>query len=582
MGDFTPGVERARRAGYTIEVHPYVGTGDEQVQESLAVIAKKIRDGRLDPDIRGWVGDVLKAAGNPKTRAAKVQAILDAFRQSTIYVSDPVGAEYIVAAGTTMCLRPGLCVRARDCIPEGTKLLRDDGPISIEHVRPGDRIWGKDTWTTVQAVWSKGVLPVDEILLATGACVRLTGDHKVYVWRDRGATHGYESMRVSELEEEDILLRPERLPTAEGTRDNGVDVRSIARSVANLPCWDLTTEDHYVYLPEHDVTVSNCDDGVVAVGSACLAAGIPGEVVKQNFGPGKQEHVLWEAILEDGSRFPADPSTNLPAGDKVPAVQEERLDPMDVEGSHGTSGPEIVTLGSLPDDSDLPPRDPVTKVDGVWTVKRYGQWWTHETGVGWIPVGTGDACCAACAEKEAAAKAAGAGAGDHGDPPYPAPAGKQWVWGRGCTEPGGGIVPGWGLIDAPASGAGRVKEGDDPGCSACEAWARKHEEEIQNLTKGASGASGVSSAPSSKIVKSSPRLSLLGRLRDGRMGLGADVPGTTPLVVTTPTTIRPTSGSVGVGGVALVALGVAALGGIGWGIAKASCTPTPTRRRRAA
>jgi hypothetical protein len=375
-GDFTPGVERARAAGYKIEVRPYVGTGEEQVQESLTVIAKKIRDGRLDPDVRGWVGDVLKAAGDPKTRRGKVSAILDAFRQSTIYVSDPVGAEYIVAAGTTMCLRPGLCVKARDC-----------------------------------------------------------------------------------------------------------------------------------------------DDGCVAVGAAISSAGIPVLVIKQNFGPGKQEHVLVEAQMEDGSYIPADPSTNLPAGDKVPAVSEERIDPMDVVGSSGTSGPEIVTLGALPTDLD-----PVHKNDhGEWTVKRYGQWWIHEgNGVGWVPVGTGEACCAACAEKDASAAASG-------------------------------------------TAAPLKEDGDEGECSACELWAKRAAE------RGELERYGVSGTPKSN---NGPKFSLVEKLRQP-MGLGADVPSTTTTFVS-PTPITTPSGNVGVGAVASVAAIVAIATGVAWGLGRSP------RRRRAA
>jgi len=37
-------------------------------------------------------------------------------------------------------------------------------------------------------------------------------------------------------------------------------VKEIERSVLSAPCWDIATDDHCVYLPEHDVTVSNCDD----------------------------------------------------------------------------------------------------------------------------------------------------------------------------------------------------------------------------------------------------------------------------------------------------------------------------------
>jgi hypothetical protein len=37
--------------------------------------------------------------------------------------------------------------------------------------------------------------------------------------------------------------------------------------------WDLRTDDHFVYLPEHDVTVSNCDDSVIVFSALARAIG---------------------------------------------------------------------------------------------------------------------------------------------------------------------------------------------------------------------------------------------------------------------------------------------------------------------
>jgi hypothetical protein len=203
MSDFAPGVARARAAGHPITVAPYP-LGAAGVTISLETIAKKIRDGRNDPDVRGWAGDVLIRAGRPKGRRARVSALLDAFRKVTLYLPDPVGTEMIAAAHVTVCLRPGLCMRARDC-----------------------------------------------------------------------------------------------------------------------------------------------DDGCVFLGSAIMSIGIPVRVIKQNFGPGRQEHVLIEAEDDNGAWFPADPSTDLPCGSRVPAVSETRMDPM--RGPDGqTVGAEIVTLGGIP------------------------------------------------------------------------------------------------------------------------------------------------------------------------------------------------------------------------------------------
>ena len=50
-------------------------------------------------------------------------------------------------------------------------------------------------------------------------------------------------------------------------------VDAIEPDVARVPCYDLTTSDHYVYLPEADVTVSNCDDHSAAICALLSAVG---------------------------------------------------------------------------------------------------------------------------------------------------------------------------------------------------------------------------------------------------------------------------------------------------------------------
>ena len=52
-------------------------------------------------------------------------------------------------------------------------------------------------------------------------------------------------------------------------------VKEIERGVRKGPAWDMTTDDHYVYLPEHDVTVSQCDDYSIVLGSLLGAIGYP-------------------------------------------------------------------------------------------------------------------------------------------------------------------------------------------------------------------------------------------------------------------------------------------------------------------
>lgn len=118
--------------------------------------------------------------------------------------------------------------RYGDCFPEGSLLLRDDyALIPIENVRIGDRIWGRDAWTTVKASVYKGVMSVDAMVLNNGSRVMLTGDHHVFV--ARCAKHapeinkGYgcdcpfderELMRVRmrDVQPKEMVLSPKRLP----------------------------------------------------------------------------------------------------------------------------------------------------------------------------------------------------------------------------------------------------------------------------------------------------------------------------------------------------------------------------------
>jgi hypothetical protein len=51
-------------------------------------------------------------------------------------------------------------------------------------------------------------------------------------------------------------------------------VRAIERGVAELPVYDISTSDHYVYLPEADVTVSNCDDQAILSSTLLALNGI--------------------------------------------------------------------------------------------------------------------------------------------------------------------------------------------------------------------------------------------------------------------------------------------------------------------
>jgi hypothetical protein len=134
----------------------------------------------------------------------------------------------------------------------------------------------------------------------------------------------------------------------------------------------------------------DCDDSVVALGSATLSLAIPTVIVKQSFGVENQEHVLMAVQDETGDWIYADPSTNLPLGRAPNAVEEIWVDPMQPIGNLGEAGAEIITLGA-----PLMKQRHVRLLDGYWWEEREGRAFVHadgewhDTGLGHIPVGVG-------------------------------------------------------------------------------------------------------------------------------------------------------------------------------------------------
>lgn len=68
-------------------------------------------------------------------------------------------------------------------------------------------------------------------------------------------------------------------------------VKEVLRSVGEAPVYDIETESGYVYLPEHDVTVHNCDEYAVLGATMCLQLGRECELVAVGFAPGSLTHV---------------------------------------------------------------------------------------------------------------------------------------------------------------------------------------------------------------------------------------------------------------------------------------------------
>ena len=169
-----------------------------------------------------------------------------------------------------------------DCFPIQARLLRraPDGSVSdVEagNVQRGDHVWGRGRWSRVVATAAKGVLPLDRITIearglhAEPRHVLLTRDHEVFVVETSGAVR---RITVGQIESGMGMIRPFRptmfpmpqsssefawLPLDPHT-EQCVRATSVERGFAEAPCVDFQTDDHYVYLVNGDVIVSQCDN----------------------------------------------------------------------------------------------------------------------------------------------------------------------------------------------------------------------------------------------------------------------------------------------------------------------------------
>ena len=515
-------------------------SGQAGVDTTIAKMVAYIHEGRSNALARQFAEGIVRQAGfavnSMPTHRQIMQAFLNFLRDNVRYRPDAHMTETVQNPAVTLCV-PGAaaCIPVGDCFPEGTLLLRDDfNFIPVEKIKAGEKIWGRDKWTTVRAAWSKGVLPVDAIKMNNGSTMYLTAGHKVYVGicehgrrvcptcLSRRAT--FTRIPVSELQPKDVLLQPqmiafgrceddpdrlyvEALALADGwtdvTKPNvfmiagrdgmrkeaqkhevkkicerlGIETRwhrryitvydaawakrihalgayarfkrletinlteaaaaqalrgvmadstqnsqgggrtysttshllmlqmrvlhrmfgwrlgysyltpkqhggagkhpmwrlcvpgtlanralitrKIDRSVRKVPCWDITTEDHYVYLPEHDVTVSNCDDGAAVLGWLATAYGIPVRLLIQHFNT-NTDHVLLEFQDDDGSWLAADFSNynfeNNPVGWAPQCESDYRIDPFDSDNlaMAGAREVEFVAVGRIPSRKSLP------------------------------------------------------------------------------------------------------------------------------------------------------------------------------------------------------------------------------------
>lgn len=198
----------------------------------LAFLRSFTKDTARDPAIASKAAGIIRSVGKgSRDHQAQWGALLKWVQTNILYVNEP--NERIQSPQFTLTEKLG------DCLPEETPLLTEDFRfVHIKNVEPGMKVWGKDRWSTVEAVVAKGELEVDAITLNNGSTFRATPGHKVYVYScekhgpccpdltqgyHNCANYGrkYEVVRipVSDLVEGMQMLTPERLPFGTGQQN---------------------------------------------------------------------------------------------------------------------------------------------------------------------------------------------------------------------------------------------------------------------------------------------------------------------------------------------------------------------------
>jgi hypothetical protein len=113
------------------------------------------------------------------------------------YNRDPAGTEFLQ--------RPYFTLKAEspggDCLARDTKVLTQNGPMSIQGVKVGDVIAGRLGWTSVLKVWDKGLLPAKKYTLDNGGFFEATADHLMLL-------EGGKEKRLGDFDSGEKLLRP--------------------------------------------------------------------------------------------------------------------------------------------------------------------------------------------------------------------------------------------------------------------------------------------------------------------------------------------------------------------------------------
>ncbi len=239
-----PESDALKNAGGIIKSAPIYRV--DSIQERVNYIVDRIRKDSLKPIIREKALAVLTRkcptdggrkewCVRPKDHPAEIRALFRAVQDANSdvalrYTRDHVLVDQFHAADKLLRLRGG------DCFARGTLVLKDDHSLApVESLRVGDRIWGKDRWSTVTNTWEKGILPTWRVRLNNGSSVRLTPDHKVWALRCdrhvsqveagakpcscRPSERREERIYVRDLKPGDVLVQPGRIPYGKGEPD---------------------------------------------------------------------------------------------------------------------------------------------------------------------------------------------------------------------------------------------------------------------------------------------------------------------------------------------------------------------------
>ena len=193
-----------------------------KLDDSIKLMRRAVYKGLTDPKTRELVMCVTRPC-EARDDLCEVTAWFEFLKKNCKYVADPRAFDLFQTMERTLQFGGG------DCFTNGTLVLNGQHElVPVESLRVGDRIWGQQAWSTVEAVQQKGQLATWLIELNNGAAARLTPGHKVSIAVCAQHTaqcscpvqeRRLERVRVRDLQQGMTLLQPERIPFGTGEMD---------------------------------------------------------------------------------------------------------------------------------------------------------------------------------------------------------------------------------------------------------------------------------------------------------------------------------------------------------------------------